>query len=554
MARPGAEAPASAARCARPASSRRPASTRSTTTSTGSRTTTRARAGSPRARRARAAGRPRAGRDELRPDRRRAARPHARRGDRAAAAGGRRLSATVRPGVCAPSRTSTSTTTTSSARSTRSRARSEPLPAPETRRRLARGSCDARRPSGACRRSPRAVVRGRGVWATRSASPTSRRGEAATPDHQYRVGSITKTFTAVGSCSSATRARSISTIRSTARRRGAHARPSAGAFAPSGIQRETRGTLGDARVPTSRRSCSHARRGRARARAGRALALLEPRLRAARRGRRPCSAGSPTSTTSRSGCSGRSASTGRPSRRAAPPPPATSVDPYGTSPQREPVLGGAWALAAAASCGRRSPTSAAGARSSLDPTRRAPAGRPRMTRLQTMADLTTGRSAGARAHAVPRGRPRLRRPLGRSCRVSSPTARPPRPESAPAVSSNSVRRPDRRSRSTCCARRHGASPEPAGMEAGRAPPAELARCSAAGGRRARSSSSAGTTAGSRRAGGAAVCTGAVSSAFDGDRYRTVSGRERASCSARARRRRGHAPVLGELPVQPRAPR
>ena len=44
-----------------------------------------------------------------------------------------------------------------------------------------------------------AVVRsGEVVWADAVGLADAEQGDAATPDHQYRIGSITKTFTAVG--------------------------------------------------------------------------------------------------------------------------------------------------------------------------------------------------------------------------------------------------------------------------------------------------------------------------------------------------------------------
>ena len=95
----GGRSTCSAERCARQGSSPRPASTRSITTSSGSRRITPAPAVSARGCRGRRPGRPRAGRDQLRADRRRGARSRDRRCDRAAARRGHRLTPTMRPGV-----------------------------------------------------------------------------------------------------------------------------------------------------------------------------------------------------------------------------------------------------------------------------------------------------------------------------------------------------------------------------------------------------------------------------------------------------------------------
>src|SRR5262245_34827092 len=91
-----------------------------------------------------------------------------------------------------------STTTTSTLRSTRSRVRSESLPAPEGLARelrsvLAKAQAEHRAPSIAG-----AVVRGgEEVWADAVGLADAESSEEATSGHQYRIGSITKTFTAV---------------------------------------------------------------------------------------------------------------------------------------------------------------------------------------------------------------------------------------------------------------------------------------------------------------------------------------------------------------------
>src|SRR4051794_2246350 len=91
-----------------------------------------------------------------------------------------------------------STTTTSTPRSRRSRARSEPLPASdelavELRAVLAQSQAENRLPSIAG-----AVLRdGDVLWADAVGLADAEADEVATPEHQYRIGSITKTFTAV---------------------------------------------------------------------------------------------------------------------------------------------------------------------------------------------------------------------------------------------------------------------------------------------------------------------------------------------------------------------
>jgi CubicO group peptidase (beta-lactamase class C family) len=81
----------------------------------------------------------------------------------------------------------------------RSRTRSELLPASdelaaELRAVLAKHQTDQRLPSVAG-----AVLRdGEVLWADAVGLANAEAGEAATPEHQYRIGSITKTFTAVG--------------------------------------------------------------------------------------------------------------------------------------------------------------------------------------------------------------------------------------------------------------------------------------------------------------------------------------------------------------------
>src|SRR3954453_12319349 len=91
-----------------------------------------------------------------------------------------------------------STTTPSTPRSMRSPPRSEPLPASdelavELHAALAQSQAENRLPSIAG-----AVLRdGDVLWADAVGLADTEADETATPEHQYRIGSITKTFTAV---------------------------------------------------------------------------------------------------------------------------------------------------------------------------------------------------------------------------------------------------------------------------------------------------------------------------------------------------------------------
>ena len=217
---------------------------------------------------------------------------------------------------CARSRTSTSTTTTSSGRSSSSRARWSSLPAPdELARELDRIARRSARPSG-CPSVAAAVVRdgevdlvGRG-----RRSPTSRRRCEATPETQYRIGSITKTFTAVADHAAARRrASSTSTTASsstcpgsrtgspTIRRMLAHL---------SGLQREAGEMFVDRRRRRRSTSCSPRwTTYELVLPAGAGPPLLESRLRPARRGRRRVRPACRTPSTSTTRSSRRSGST-----------------------------------------------------------------------------------------------------------------------------------------------------------------------------------------------------------------------------------------------------
>ena len=115
----------------------------------------------------------------------------------------------------------------------------------------------------ACRASrPPSTAAARSSGARRSASPTQD-GAEATPDTQYRIGSITKTFTAAAvmllredgqARRSTTRSSGTSRRRATAARRSAGCSPTA-----PGLQREPPGEVWETlAVPDAARSSSHA--------------------------------------------------------------------------------------------------------------------------------------------------------------------------------------------------------------------------------------------------------------------------------------------------------
>ena len=142
---------------------------------------------------------PERGRDELRPGRRRLARPHLGRGDRAARGGRRRPQRHGPPGH--PARRHAPRHRRRRHRRGRSSSCPRPwssLPAPERARAAPRADPPRRARPSALPSLAAAVVRdGETVW---SGAVGARRLEAATeatPETQYRIGSITKTFTAV---------------------------------------------------------------------------------------------------------------------------------------------------------------------------------------------------------------------------------------------------------------------------------------------------------------------------------------------------------------------
>ena len=138
----------------------------------------------------------RPGRERRRDELRRAR--GSRRRHRAPAASTACSSAISGRATCARSRTSGSRTTTSSARSSSSRARSQPTVstpdalAAELERLVRREQHDKRLPSITA-----AVLRdGERIWETAVGAADVKAKQEATPDTQYRLGSITKTFTA----------------------------------------------------------------------------------------------------------------------------------------------------------------------------------------------------------------------------------------------------------------------------------------------------------------------------------------------------------------------
>ena len=187
------------------------------------------------------------------------------------------------------------------------------LPAPERYRRLVleRAARRAR-----CRSVSAAVFRGGELaWSDAVGLADVEQGVEATPDTQYAVAlDHEDVHRRRRSCSCATRASSTSTTRSRAapargRARDADAAPDARARLRPAARAAGR-DLGDAhRSPTRRSCCAALQRGRAGAAADGGVALLEPRLRAARRSSSRGSRARRSATTSRSGCSARSGST-----------------------------------------------------------------------------------------------------------------------------------------------------------------------------------------------------------------------------------------------------
>ena len=159
-----------------------------------------------------------------------------------------------------------------------------------------------------------AVVRdGELMWETAVGAADAEHGLDATPDTQYRIGSITKTFTAAAIMQ--LRDAGKLDLEDTLDRHveGAAHRPTLRRLLShtSGLQRETQDEAWlSLRFASTRGARRDARPGGAGAPAGRALPLLEPRVRAARRSSSKPRRGSRTPTTSGSACSSRSACSG----------------------------------------------------------------------------------------------------------------------------------------------------------------------------------------------------------------------------------------------------
>ena len=246
-----------------------------------------ARRGLGRARRRRST-RPR--RDELRPGRRRRARPHLGRGDRAARRRRRRPARPSSRACSAPSRTSTSTTTTSSARSSSSRAPSVSSPAPDglaqRLERTLRARQAERLPSVVGGGRPRRRDRlGRG----RSGTADYEDETEATPETQYRIGSITKTFTAVAMMQLRDAGKlDLDDRLERAPRRARDGSPTLRRLLAhlSGLQREPGEMWVSRKVPTIEELLAAMRAYELVLPPLRGAPLLEPRLCAARRGRR----------------------------------------------------------------------------------------------------------------------------------------------------------------------------------------------------------------------------------------------------------------------------
>ena len=226
-------------------------------------------------------------RDELRRHRRRLDR-HRPRG-RAGPHPCRRASssASSAPASCASPPTSASSTTTSTGDRADPTGRSASLQQPEHQLSeiLRRGQAEHRYPSLSA-----AVYRGGEVAWGDAVGIADASGADATTDTQYRIGSITKTFTAASIMLLATRGSSTSTTRSPRTSAGgAPRRPDdpPPARAQLGIQREPPGEVWESlRVPARAELLDRLADAELVLRPRRALPLLEPRLRAARRGRR----------------------------------------------------------------------------------------------------------------------------------------------------------------------------------------------------------------------------------------------------------------------------
>ena len=147
------------------------------------------------------------------------------------------------------------------------------------------------------------------VWQQALGDADVEEGEEATTETQYRIGSITKTFTAVGVMQLRDAGElSLDDPLTAHLPESAHA-PTIGRMLAhsSGLQREPPGEIWETMKAPSREDLLAGTAGRGAGAAARLLvALLEPRLRPARRGRRPRTA-PPGRRRCRSGSSIRSA-------------------------------------------------------------------------------------------------------------------------------------------------------------------------------------------------------------------------------------------------------
>ena len=305
----------------------------------------------------------------------------------------------------------------------------------------------------------------------------------------------------------------------------------------SGLQREMPGRrVGDARVPeVDGRAARDARRGGAGARARRAVALLEPRVHPARRGRREAERHAVRGLRRGSGSCSRSGSRARASRPRRRRPSRTRSSRTATSCSASRCSSSARAASPRpASSGRPSATSAAGRRSSRrpDPDVLAPESLELMTSVQTMADPYRWSLAwGVGLMLVRERRPHLLRARRRDARLPRERARRPRQrprrrgarervEREPGGGLARARRQGARAASRPKRRRGGPSAPPPDDLA-----SALGRWWSEGAEfvfRWHDGRLESRWAGARRSG----CRGRASSALEGDRFRTVFGRER----------------------------
>ena len=374
--------------------------------------------------------------------------------------------------------------------------------------------------------------RGEPVWQLAVGLADVAAGREATPDTQYRVASITKTFTAAAVMQLRDAGRvdlgaplaeyvpELADAPPTVKDVLSHA---------SGLQREEPGAEWEpiaylshdelfARLGEAER-CSTARRR---------VPLLEPRLHAARRDRRAHS-GEPYTPTSRSGCSPRSASTRRPGSPSQAPRSATTWSPGRDVVHVEaaPDVGRA---ARRASSGARRPTSRAGRGSSATPTPLCCAGdRPRCSGCRRSPTTQPGSAARASGCCLWRDGDRLF--AGHSGGMNgflSNFAFDLRGSTGAVLLTNASTSLSVEALGVELAARRPTAPRrrPSRGARARRRRASSTACSATGGRRAGSSSSRTATAACRRARLGSTADPAVFERVGPDRYVGVSGRER----------------------------